>query len=172
MTTETGRELEGLLLEQAPDAVIFAGPDGIISVWNEAATAIFGYSREEAIGKRLDIIVPEQFREAHWKGFEAALAAGDTKYRGKSLPTRAVKADGETLYVELSFAIIRAADGAVLGAVAHARDINERFEQDRASRRRPRDLEAELTVLKGGEHALPGAGLSQPVLPGPPPPAC
>jgi PAS domain S-box-containing protein len=130
-----------LLVEQAPDAVIFAGKDGLIEEWNTAAAQMFGHSAEDVLGKSLDIIIPEQFREAHWKGFDRALGDGDTKYRGKALPTRAIKANGDVFYVELSFAIVHDASGAVIGALAHARDITERFEQDRANRRRLRELE-------------------------------
>lgn len=148
MTTEATEALAGLLVEQAPDAVIFAGTDGVIQTWNAAAAAMFGFSEAEAIGQNLDIIVPDQFREAHWKGYDRALEAGDTKYRGQSLPTRAQKASGEAFYVELSFAIVHGRDGAVIGALAHARDINDRFERDRASRRRLRELEEELKALK------------------------
>ncbi|MFN8506919.1 MAG: PAS domain S-box protein [Dehalococcoidia bacterium] len=147
---EVNAGVAAMLVEEAPDAVIFAGTDGIIQVWNAAAAAMFGHTAEQAIGQNLDIIIPEQFREAHWKGFDRALEAGDTKYRGQSLPTRATRAGGEAFYVELSFAIVKDASGTVVGALAHARDINERFESDRANRRKMRDLEAELKTLKGG----------------------
>lgn len=149
MTTATS-ELSGLIVEQAPDAIIFAGTDGVIQFWNEAAAAMFGYSEAEAIGKDLNIIIPEQFRDAHWKGYDRALEAGDTKYRGQSLPTRAVNAKGEPFYVELSFAIVHGSDGAVMGALCHARNIHERFETDRANRRKMRDLEAEVKALRDG----------------------
>src|SRR5438045_29367 len=98
------------LVDQAPDAVVFSDADGVIRVWNEAAAAVFGYARDEAIGQRLDLIVPERFREAHWTGFHRAIADGDTKYRGQSLPTRSQRKDGTAIYVELSFAIVK--DGA------------------------------------------------------------
>ncbi len=136
------------LVEQAPDAVIFAGTDGVIQVWNAAAAVMFGHAPEDAIGKNLDIIIPEQFREAHWTGYDRALGDGETKYRGRSLPTRAVKASGETFYVELSFAVVHDISGAVIGALAHARDITERFEQDRANRRRLRELGQELESVR------------------------
>jgi PAS domain S-box-containing protein len=130
------------LVEQAPDAMIFAGRDGVIRVWNAAAERIFGYRAADAVGQSLDIIIPEKLREAHWAGYDRALAAGETKYRGQSLPTRAARQDGSEMYVELSFAIVRDGDGAVAGAMAQARDITERFERERAMRRRPRELEA------------------------------
>ena len=129
-----------LLLDQAPDAAIFAGSDGAISYWNVAAERIFGHSAASAMGQSLDIIIPEQYREAHWRGFGRALADGDTKFRGQALATRAVRADGETIYVELSFAIIKGSDGTILGALAVARDITERFNRDREMRRELREL--------------------------------
>jgi PAS domain S-box-containing protein len=156
MTAATGEALAALLVNQAPDAVIFAGTDGVIQLWNAAAAAMFGYSESEAIGKDLNIIIPDQFRDAHWKGYDRALAAGDTKYRGQSLPTRAVNARGEPFYVELSFAIIHGSDGEVIGALAHARNIHERFETDRANRRRMRELEEELKALRGERGAAAG----------------
>lgn len=141
--------LGAAIVEQSPDAIIFAGKDGIIQVWNAAAAATFGFSAEEAIGKNLDIIIPEPFREAHWKGFDTAIEKGDTKNHGKALPTKALNAKGETFYVELSFGLVKDETGAVLGALANGRDITERFEQDRNTRRRLRELEQELKTLRG-----------------------
>ena len=127
-------DLATLLHEQAPDAVIFAGTDGVIQAWNAAATALFGHSHHEALGQSLDLIIPERFREAHWTAYDKALAAGDTKYRGQALPTRSETKDGKTIYMELTFAIVKDASGTVIGALAHARDITERFLKEREQR--------------------------------------
>ena len=137
------------ILEQAPDALIFADREGIIRSWNSAAKRIFGHSAGEALGQSLDLIVPEQFRDAHWAGYERAVADGASKYAGQALPTRAARADGTEIYVELSFSIARTEGGEVVGALAMARDITERFTADRAERRRVRELEAELDELRG-----------------------
>ena len=151
MTTQIDAEtLHGNLVAHAPHAVILAGPDGAVMVWNEAAERIFGFSAAEAIGESLDIIVPEKFREAHWTGSDRALAAGETKYAGKAMPTKALRKDGQEIYVELSFAMIHQGDE-VVGALALAQDITERFESDRAQRRRVRELEAELEELRGSK---------------------
>jgi PAS domain S-box-containing protein len=131
-----------LLFGQAPDGIIYADREGIVRAWNAGAERIFGFTAAAAIGQRLDIIIPESLREAHWSGYARAVAAGDTKYRGQALPTKALKDDGSQFYVELSFAIVHDAGGAVIGALAHARDISERFERDRTMRRRLRELEA------------------------------
>lgn len=129
------------LTDQSPDSVIFAGPDGLISYWNEASARIFGHSAEDAIGKSLDIIIPEPYREPHWRGFNKAIAVGDTEKHGKALPTKAIRADGATIYVELSFAVVKDTDGTVLGASAFGRDITERWAADRETRRQLRELQ-------------------------------
>lgn len=143
MSTDTTQlsNLAELLVEQSPDGVVFAGKEGIIRVWNRAAERIFGFKAEYAIGVNLDIIIPERFRDAHWRGFERAIAERATKYAGKTMPTRAVRSDGTQIYAELSFSIIHDANGDVLGALAHARDITERFEKERTDRKRLQELE-------------------------------
>ncbi len=55
----------------------------------------------------------------------------------------------------MTFAIVKDEAGTVLGALAHCRDITERFERDRQQRRRLRDLEAELEQLRRGSGATP-----------------
>ena len=142
-----GHEAAAWLLEQAPDALVCADLEGRIRFWNAAAERMFGHSSTSAAGQSLDLIIPVQFRDAHWRGYRAALAAGETKYVGQSLATKAVRADGEQIYIELSFAIVRDAAGSVIGALAHARDITERFQRERETRRRLRALEEELEQL-------------------------
>lgn len=149
--TTTSTEVASMLLNQAPDAVIFADLEGNVQYWNAAAERIFGFSTTDATGANLDIIVPEKFREAHWTGFERAIAARETKYVGQALPTRALHADGHEFYVELSFAIVLDASGDALGALAHARDITERFNKDRDTRRRLRELEQLLADQPPGD---------------------
>lgn len=132
------------LVNQSPDAIVFSDIQGVIRVWNPAATRVFGFTEDEAVGQNLDIIIPERFREAHWKGFERAISNRKTKYSGQALATRSVHSDGTPIYVELSFSVVVDNKGEVLGALAHARDITERFEKDRENRKRMQALEAEL----------------------------
>ncbi len=131
------------LIEQSPDAVIFADREGTIRTWNVAAERIFGFPAADALGQNLDIIIPERFRPAHWTGFERAMGEAKTKYVGQSLPTRALRADGSQFYVELGFAIV-VSGGEAIGALATARDITERFEKERADRARLKELEAKV----------------------------
>lgn len=57
-------------------ALVRSDLKGHIVEWDEGAEEFFGYSREEAIGESLDLIVPEEFRERHWTGFNNAIATG------------------------------------------------------------------------------------------------
>jgi PAS domain S-box-containing protein len=82
-------DLFRLVVEQAPDGIIFADREGVVQVWNNAAADLFGYLPEEAIGRTLDIIIPEHLRHAHWEGFGKAVASGHTKHGRRALKTRA-----------------------------------------------------------------------------------
>lgn len=134
------------LIDQAPDAIIFADKEGLIRVWNGAAERIFGFLPAEAMGASLDIIIPESFRAAHWQGFQRAIKEKTEKYAGKVLPTKAIRADGSQIYVELSFSLFFNANKMVIGAVAHAREITERFNKEKMLKKRLQELEKGLTA--------------------------
>ncbi len=120
-----------LILEQTADAIIYSNRQGMIERWNAAATAMFGYAAAEALGQSLDLIIPEHLRAAHWRGFDAAMASGTTRLHGRPTLTRALHKSGSKLYVEMSFALVVDAAGAVLGSVAMVRDVTERMERER-----------------------------------------
>lgn len=94
-----------LMLENSLDAVINMGVNGLISEWSGAAETIFGYRREEAIGRALgDLIVPPQFREAHARGMQRLLSTGESKIIGKLIEIVAMRRDGTEFPVEMSIA--------------------------------------------------------------------
>ena len=127
-------QLDAKILEGVADALIYSDRSGTILRWNGASTALFGFSADEALGQNLDLIVPEHLRAAHWKGFEAAIASGTMKLAGRPTLTRALHKSGRKLYIEMTFALVRDAGGAVVGSVAMARDVTERVERERAAR--------------------------------------
>jgi PAS domain S-box-containing protein len=141
------------IVEQAPDAIIFADRDGIIRVWNRGAGIVFGYSAAEVLGASLDVIIPEQLRSAHWEGFRRAVDTSQTKYAGRVLTTRSVHKDGSKLYVDLSFGLVRDRDGAVAGALAIGRDCTARYSSDRALRAHVLELEKKLEAASKGSGA-------------------
>ena len=124
------------ILEQIADAVIYADDTGTIRRWNYAAAALFGYSAAEALGQNLDLIIPEHLRGAHWRGFETAMTNGVIKLQGRPTVTRARHQTGRKLYVEMTFALVKGkAEDQAHGAVAVARDVTQRIEQQRANAR-------------------------------------
>ena len=109
------------VVEHLPDALIFADRQGVIRLWNARAQALFGYAAGEAVGESLDLIIPERFRAAHWRGYREAIAAGRTRLAGDAMLTRGTHKDGSKVYVELAFGVVIDGSGTVLGAVATAR---------------------------------------------------
>ena len=114
-------DLQAALVDQLAEALIFADREGCIRIWNREATHLFGHVAADVLGQSLDCIVPERFRAAHWKGYNAAIAAGCAQHPGEVRRTRAVHKDGSKVYVEMSFGIVVDADGLALGSVAVAR---------------------------------------------------
>ena len=133
------------VVEQLPDAVVVADPDGGILVWNRAAEALFGFTAAEAIGSSLDIIIPERFRAAHWEGFRRAVENGRTRLGSQVRTTRSMHKLGHKLYGDLSFGLVTDAAGAVVGSMAVARDCTARYEADKALRSRLADLESKTS---------------------------
>ena len=126
--------LGDLIVEHTADALIYSNRDGIIERWNPAAASMLGYSAAEACGQSLDLIIPEPLRAAHWRGFDAAMQNGSTRLHGRPTVTRAAHKLGQTLYVEMSFALVSDEAGKVIGSVAMARDVTERFLREKAAR--------------------------------------
>ena len=89
------------IIEQIADAIIYSDSEGIIRVWNAAAMEIFGYTKDEAIGQSLDLIIPERLRAAHWVGFNRAMERGMTQHAGRATVTRALTRDGGSVFVRL-----------------------------------------------------------------------
>ena len=127
-------DLSREIIEHAADAIVFADVDGAIRSWNRAAAATFGFSAAEALGQNLDIIIPEHLRKAHWAGFNRAMESGKTRLEGHATTTRAIHKNGQRVYVEMSFAVVRNPAGKIAGSVAVARDVTRRYEEAKAAR--------------------------------------
>jgi PAS domain S-box-containing protein len=115
-----------LIVEQAPDAIIFADPQGVIQIWNNAAAELLGHPPDEVIGQSLDIIIPEHLRQAHWESFGKAVASGQTKHGRQAVKTRALPKAGHKLYVSLAFSVVKDQGGKVVGAMATAREFAQK----------------------------------------------
>lgn len=126
------------IVAEVNDALIYIDAGGIIRVWNRQAAAVFGFSAEEALGQSVDLIIPEDLRARHWHGFDNAMAQGRTRHGAEVRTTRALRKNGQRLYVDMSFSIVTDADGHALGSVAMARDVTERYLAEKARRKAAR----------------------------------
>ena len=123
------------------DGVIAAGGDGKIFLWNPAAERIFGFASEEALGRSLDLIIPERFRERHWRGYANVMAVGETRYGAEVLRVPALHKDGRALSIAFTVALLRGEDGKPSAIVAIVRDETARWNEERALRKRVAELE-------------------------------
>lgn len=123
------------------DAVVVSDAQGAIVVWNAAATRLFGFSEEEALGRPLDLIIPDRLRGRHNEGYAKTVETGITRYGTSLLKVPALHKDGRQLSIAFTVALLTGAQGEVQGVAAVIRDDTARFNEDRAMRRRIAELE-------------------------------
>lgn len=99
-------------------AIVLADAAGVIRFWNAAAEAAFGHAADVAVGRTLDLIVPEEHREAHWNGFHRAVASGGAPLEGQTVPFPARRAGGDVVPRPGRLTLVRRPDGQVIAALA------------------------------------------------------
>lgn len=139
----------GRLVADAADAIMVCDAQGAIVFWNAAAERMFGFGASEALGRSLDLIVPERQRARHWQGYHQTMASGITKYGADLLRVPALHKDGRTLSIAFTVSLLKSPQGDVRGIAAVVRDETARFAEDRKLRARLVELE---------QRAAPGAG--------------
>ncbi|RST56053.1 PAS domain-containing protein [Variovorax sp. MHTC-1] len=132
------------LVAGAGDAIMVADAQGAITLWNQAAERIFGFTEAEALGKSLDLIIPERQRGRHWDGFQKTMDTGITKYGADLLRVPALHKDGHTLSIAFTVSMLFSEDRKVTGIVAMVRDETARFAEERKLRARLVEVEAKI----------------------------
>lgn len=118
----TERErLFSAVVESSNDAIITKALDGTITGWNPAAERLFGFAAAEAVGNRIDIIVPPD-KHAEVQEILGRIAQGEVIEHHETLR---VHKDGREVDISLSVSPIRSAEGKIIGASKTARDISE-----------------------------------------------
>jgi PAS domain S-box-containing protein len=146
-------DFAGRILEGSPDAVVLCDPIGRVRYWNRGAERIFGFSRGEAIGAALDLIIPKRLRERHWAGWRRVMTSGETRYgEGQLLAVPALHKDGRHISIEFSIQLLKGANGQLEWVVALVRDVTERYNSDKALRMELGALKAK-TTLSADVHA-------------------
>ena len=98
-------------------AIVIADSTGTIHFWSKGAESAFGYRAKDAVAHSLDLIVPHEFREAHWKGFRRAIASGSAMVEGQPTLFPVLKADGRTEYFSGTLTLLRGGERGIIGCM-------------------------------------------------------
>lgn len=131
----------GQLIEAIGDAVVVADTRNNIVLWNPAATRIFGFTEEEAMGRPLDLIIPERQRARHNEGYAKTVETGVTRYGTSLLRVPAQHKGGHRISIAFTVALLTGEDGRVSGVAAVIRDETARFTEEQQLRKRITELE-------------------------------
>ena len=99
------------------EAIVLADRTGIIRYWSGGAAVMFGHAVDQAVGQPLDLIVPNEFREAHWKGFRRAIESGSAAAEGQPGPFPVQNADGSIVVRTGRLSLVRQPQGKVIAAL-------------------------------------------------------
>jgi PAS domain S-box-containing protein len=130
------------LVAAVGDAIIVSDAHGKITLWNNAAERIFGYTQSEALGQSLDLIIPERLRGRHWEGYDKTMASGETRYGNDVLRVPAIDKAGRALSIAFTVALLYSPNHELTGIAAVIRDETSRFQEERNLRKRLAELEA------------------------------
>jgi PAS domain S-box-containing protein len=110
------------IIESSEDAIVSKTVDGVVLTWNRGAERVYGYSADEAIGKPMTFLLPED-RPDEEAGILARIGRGD---RVEHFETVRRRKNGDLIDVSLTISPIRDRSGHVVGASHVARDVTER----------------------------------------------
>jgi two-component system, sensor histidine kinase len=112
----TPAELARSALDAAPDAMLIIDESGVIRYANRQVSAVFGYSHDEVIGRRVDLLMPERFRERHHIHRKDFFRSPRMRPMGQGLELYGRRADGSEFPVEISLSPIDTGDGYLVAA--------------------------------------------------------
>jgi PAS domain S-box-containing protein len=122
----------GGLLEAAPDAMVVIDTTGAIVLVNRQTEEVFGYARDELLGRSVDLLVPEALHVAHRKHRVDYVGEPHVRTMGSGLDLRARRKDGTEFPVEISLAPLQSEDGLLISAAV--RDVTSKRREERMFR--------------------------------------
>src|SRR5277367_2287947 len=112
------------LLEAAPDAMVIVGGDGRIIFVNAQTEKMFGYSRDEMLGNRVEMLMPPRFRQLHPVHRDAYFEKPSARAMGPGLEFYGLRKDGTEFPVEISLSPLRTEEGSLVSS--SIRDVTAR----------------------------------------------
>ncbi len=113
------------IINSARDAIIMLDDNGKVSLWNEAATRIFGYRTDEVIDKKLnDLITPNVYKDFYGNAFKDYINDGSGDFIGKTIELSAKRKSNEVFPIEISMSSVKIQNK--WNAIAIIRDITAR----------------------------------------------
>jgi PAS domain S-box-containing protein len=132
-----------LILDRAHNAVISMDQRGLVTYWNPSAEKLFGISRADALSRPVaELIIPEEFREAHTAGLGRFLADGVGPMLDRRVELRALRSDGSELPVEMTISAFQ--EGSEWMFTAFVQDISARRQYEQQHERVVQELRQTL----------------------------